>query len=1154
MQRNATALHKRNSLCQELERKIMKCAEAPDSPIYNRIANCVVFNVKSNDSGHSLAILLVPTAGMPRVDLRAIKHVLRQPHGGTTQTPQLIVFMETIPYDDNEMLRDRIEKSLDIPTLSDDATLAARHWEAVWPSKSNILGRAIAATQCELDQQHLKQELLKIIPKSFEIHLEPDKKHGGFEVYLWPREQPKIKAMEKTKELAHYIKRLAALSIHAYMIPEEFNVFPKPLSLDKKGKIDSSQLQALKAEIRRRGVPEHLRSIEDGVATIFADTLSCDAEKIDFETSFFELGGHDGTKEALAAALRVEFNIDLPHTLIGKEATVRVIADYIADDYLKDKEEQHTNPYSSTRWWLLALQLVPLVTLYPARRAWQLTFQLWILSRTKFMEDNNNLWGRIMNLMLSIYGAWASVQVIFPIMGILLKWIIIGRHKEGTYPMWGSYHTRWWLVQKIVSLCDLGFFDYCSFGKRLYFRLMGAKIGKGVTLTDVQLGEWDLLDIREGASLSSCICRPFAVEKNSNFYLGRIVVGERSTIGALSIIAPGTEVLPDTYLGANSSSWEQGQLLPEQEKHDSMPEKKDPHWLLFIFLTVPIYGIGWLIALLPWLGPQLAVLWATPAKSSTPLRVILDWYQGSPQVAFAYVAVMAQSLFSPWLYLLWAALIRYVCRALAAHIPQHYASVKEQLDAWRSTILMTLFDASRLAEINTLLGQHHGARSGVLRLLGTKVGRRVSWPRSGPFIDNYELLDVGDDVTFGYDCHLFTSDDRGSSRITIGNDSVIADQVCLLPGVEVGAEAMLGFGTLTQRGKKYDSGQTYFGRANGDVAESSACGAGLWSVNGGFPRDVDADFGETDHVNVNYSEEQDINDPSSLEKGHNPASWKRRSDATEEHAHAEHHLSQKERHYVFQPFTTLFLSSFMTIFTVFYWNVPAQSSMKLAARIFVEALQPESTLIDPMVVYGLNYATTMALTTTFAIMAVASVVAAKKILIGSFKAGVYSRRDSSTYFQRWQLLIAIEKIIRRCYVDKGILSLLTGTHWLVIYYRWLGAKIGKDCALFANGYPGLLLTEADLIEIGDNVAIDDVGIISHVEMRGSTRLDKITIGDRCVLRSGSHILAGARMENDSCLLEHTLIMPDQIVREGCSMYRRPAKQFYGNRKGSLPKE
>ena len=36
---------------------------------------------------------------------------------------------------------------------------------------------------------------------------------------------------------------------------------------------------------------------------------------------------------------------------------------------------------------------------------------------------------------------------------VAVKWLVIGRYKEGSYPLWGSYHVRWWFVAQIQVLC-----------------------------------------------------------------------------------------------------------------------------------------------------------------------------------------------------------------------------------------------------------------------------------------------------------------------------------------------------------------------------------------------------------------------------------------------------------------------------------------------------------------------------------------------------------------------------------------------------------------------------------------------------------------------------------------------------------------------------
>ena len=57
----------------------------------------------------------------------------------------------------------------------------------------------------------------------------------------------------------------------------------------------------------------------------------------------------------------------------------------------------------------------------------------------------------------------------------------------------------------------------------------------------------------------------------------------------------------------------------------------------------------------------------------------------------------------------------------------------------------------------------------------------------------------------------------------------------------------------------------------------------------------------------------------------------------------------------------------------------------------------------------------------------------------------------------------------------------------------MGAKIGKNCAIFAGGRAGLM-TEPDLVELGDNVALDDCSVVAHINSRGNFSLNALTIG------------------------------------------------------------
>ena len=75
----------------------------------------------------------------------------------------------------------------------------------------------------------------------------------------------------------------------------------------------------------------------------------------------------------------------------------------------------------------------------------------------------------------------------------------------------------------------------------------------------------------------------------------------------------------------------------------------------------------------------------------------------------------------------------------------------------------------------------------------------------------------------------------------------------------------------------------------------------------------------------------------------------------------------------------------------------------------------------------------------------------------------------------------------------AFLGTISGSAYVVWYFRALCAKIGKDCAVFAGGRIGLM-TEPDLVELGDHVALDDCSVVAHINSRGNFSLNKLTIG------------------------------------------------------------
>merc|ERR1712151_219950 len=151
-------------------------------------------------------------------------------------------------------------------------------------------------------------------------------------------------------------------------------------------------------------------------------------------------------------------------------------------------------------------------------------------------------------------------------------------------------------------------------------------------------------------------------------------------------------------------------------------------------------------------------------------------------------------------------------------------------------------------------------------------------------------------------------------------------------------------------------------------------------------------------------------------------------------------------------------------------------------------------------------------------------VCMKWVLIGRRCPGVYPY-DESSYCQRW------EQYKTKAQMSMDSLGLLGGSWWMVQYYRFLGANVGRDACLYPWGAsPGL--TEPDLVTLGDRVNVEDVALVAHTNTMGRLELSTIHVGDDCTLRDFSRLQGGAEMSSNTILMEHSLVMSGEVVPEG----------------------
>jgi non-ribosomal peptide synthetase-like protein len=111
-----------------------------------------------------------------------------------------------------------------------------------------------------------------------------------------------------------------------------------------------------------------------------------------------------------------------------------------------------------------------------------------------------------------------------------VKWLVIGRFKPGRYPVWGMYYFRWWLVTRFQSLTWSQMFVGTPL-MSLYYRLMGARVGKNCIIGTSLCAAHDLIEIGSGTSIGADTHLLGYRVENGWLILGGVSIGSDCFVG-----------------------------------------------------------------------------------------------------------------------------------------------------------------------------------------------------------------------------------------------------------------------------------------------------------------------------------------------------------------------------------------------------------------------------------------------------------------------------------------------------------------------------------------------------------------------------------------------------------------------------------------------
>jgi len=124
---------------------------------------------------------------------------------------------------------------------------------------------------------------------------------------------------------------------------------------------------------------------------------------------------------------------------------------------------------------------------------------------------------------------------------VVAKWVLVGRLRPGSHPLWSSFVWRNELADTFVEVLAAPWFARAVAGTPLlnvWLRAMGARIGRGVWCETYWLPEADLVELGDGATVNQGTVLQTHLFHDRLLSLDRVVLERGATLGPNSVILP----------------------------------------------------------------------------------------------------------------------------------------------------------------------------------------------------------------------------------------------------------------------------------------------------------------------------------------------------------------------------------------------------------------------------------------------------------------------------------------------------------------------------------------------------------------------------------------------------------------------------------------
>ena len=134
----------------------------------------------------------------------------------------------------------------------------------------------------------------------------------------------------------------------------------------------------------------------------------------------------------------------------------------------------------------------------------------------------------------------ASFVILLTTEAVVLKWLLLGRVRAGTYPVHGEFYVRKWIVDQLLALSlELVAPLHATLYLAPWFRALGAKLGQFVELSTALSMTPDLLEMGDESTIADeVLLGPPRIE-GGWMTLAATRLGRRAFIGNSGVVPAG---------------------------------------------------------------------------------------------------------------------------------------------------------------------------------------------------------------------------------------------------------------------------------------------------------------------------------------------------------------------------------------------------------------------------------------------------------------------------------------------------------------------------------------------------------------------------------------------------------------------------------------